>query len=262
MTRVDNPFEATGAGGLYARGRPYHHPVTLARAFALAGDTRVGRALDVACGTGLSTRALADRAGFAVGCELSAEMLRAAPAIGNAAYVRTRAEALPFAAGSFDTVTVASAVHWFEQVSFFAEVHRVLRPGGWLVLYDHYFMAAIREVAGSEAWGHEFMTRYPLPPRNRSTGEKAIVPTELFDAIAEELFDNDQQMTHEMLVDYAVTQSNSLAATERGEPVREWVTGTTAPFFAGVEHRTVRFLSVVSCFRVRRQEPDPTTSSR
>jgi SAM-dependent methyltransferase len=178
-------------------------------------------------------------------------MLRAAPVIHNVAYTRARAERLPFAPASFDVVTVASAVHWFEQSSFFADVHRVLRHRGWLVLYDHYFMGSIRDDVESEAWGHEFMTRFPLPPRNRSTGEKAMVPPELFDTIAEEFFDNDQQMTHEMLVDYAVTQSNSIAATERGEPVRAWVAETTAPFFSNAERRTVRFLSAVSCFRAR-----------
>jgi hypothetical protein len=57
-----NPFAA--AADRYAEGRPYHHARTLRR--ALAGRTP-HLALDVACGTGLSTRGLAELGIAAVG---------------------------------------------------------------------------------------------------------------------------------------------------------------------------------------------------
>ena len=75
-TTPDNPFAAVQVGALYARGRPYHHPRSLARLRALlAGgnaDADVERALDVACGTGMSTVALADFADMVVGLDISA----------------------------------------------------------------------------------------------------------------------------------------------------------------------------------------------
>lgn len=245
---IDNPFAAEGIGVQYARGRPYHHPVTLGRALALLGVTRAAAALDVACGTGLSTRALADVADRVAGCEVSPAMLSVAPMLDNVSYVRAAAESMPFARASFDGATVASAVHWFDQGRFFAEMHRVLRPGGWLVLYDHYFLCAIRDVPEADEWGRRFSERYPLPPRSRSTGETGIAPGELFEAVAEEFFDNDQDMDFDAFVDYVCSQSNAVAAGERREPVREWVIETAAPLFAGAR-RAVRFLSAVTCFR-------------
>ena len=44
------------------------------------------------------------------------------------------AEALPFADGSLDAITVAQAFHWFDAAGALAEFHRVLRPGGRLGL--------------------------------------------------------------------------------------------------------------------------------
>src|SRR5207237_8080426 len=61
-TTPENPFAATDAGTVYARGRPYHHPRSLARIRALVGDDPVVHAADIACGTGLSTIALAEHA--------------------------------------------------------------------------------------------------------------------------------------------------------------------------------------------------------
>src|SRR5207249_625489 len=83
---------------LYARGRPYHHPRSLARLRALLADGNadadVERALDVACGTGMSTVALADFADIVVGLDISREMMRVAPPKPNVTYMLGRADRL------------------------------------------------------------------------------------------------------------------------------------------------------------------------
>jgi SAM-dependent methyltransferase len=70
-----NPF--AGAADQYAEGRPYHHARTLRR--ALAGR-RPGVALDVARGTGLSTRGLAELGIAAVGVDVVPAMVARARA--------------------------------------------------------------------------------------------------------------------------------------------------------------------------------------
>jgi SAM-dependent methyltransferase len=53
------------------------------------------------------------------------------------AFVQGDAEALPFADASFDAVLNVESAHWYPDVpQFLREVHRVLRPGGCLLLAD------------------------------------------------------------------------------------------------------------------------------
>lgn len=47
------------------------------------------------------------------------------------------AEQLGEGDGSVDLVTVGMAVHWFQLDEFWAEVGRVLRPGGVLAIYGY-----------------------------------------------------------------------------------------------------------------------------
>src|SRR5688500_2039719 len=93
-----NYFAYASAAERYAHGRPYFHPAVIARVVARLGmRLRVPAALDVGCGTGQSTGALAPAAERIVGIDTSADMLaqacwRDAPGI---AFVRAAAEVLP-----------------------------------------------------------------------------------------------------------------------------------------------------------------------
>jgi ubiquinone/menaquinone biosynthesis C-methylase UbiE len=147
-----NPFAAAGVGVHYDRGRPYHHDRTLERVVtmvdrAMVGAGRPGRGLDVACGTGMSTVALAGHADAVVGVDVSPEMMRSARPAPGVRYLLGRAERLPFPAA-----TCCSGVHWFDQPRFFAELHRVLRPGSWVALYDHYFVGEMVGVPEFADW--------------------------------------------------------------------------------------------------------------
>lgn len=246
----DNPFAAAAIGDVYRRGRPYHHPRSLARVRAIVGDAPVASALDVACGTGLSTVALADQARSVIGLDVSPEMMRAAPAHPNVAYGLGRAEALPFPAGSFDAVTCCSGVHWFDQERFFAELHRVTRPAGWVGLYDHYFLG-MRDVEAFKDWARALFARYPLPPRNPQVGDPRSVVPDGFELVGSEMFEDPIEMTRERFADYQITVSNAVAAVERGTPrgeVYAWMLESLEPLFDG-STRTVEFLGSVTCLR-------------
>jgi demethylmenaquinone methyltransferase/2-methoxy-6-polyprenyl-1,4-benzoquinol methylase len=97
-----------------------------------AGD----RVLDVATGTGMVAAELLRRADCTVvGIDQSAEMLAAArerfAAVGGVELVQGQAEALPFADGSFDALTVTYLLRYVDDPpATLVELARVVRPGG------------------------------------------------------------------------------------------------------------------------------------
>jgi demethylmenaquinone methyltransferase/2-methoxy-6-polyprenyl-1,4-benzoquinol methylase len=97
------------------------------------------RVLDVATGTGLVARealALTERRGTVVGVDPSAGMLREARQVGYLS-VRGFGEALPFASGAFDFLSMGYALrHLSDLGTAFAEYRRVLRPGGRLLVLE------------------------------------------------------------------------------------------------------------------------------
>lgn len=95
-----------------------------------------GRYLDLACGTGNYTAALAERGGCWLGLDFSLTMLTPARDRGTFAPVRGRAEALPFKNERLDGVLVVLALHHFTDLAaVFTEIHRVLKPGARLVAF-------------------------------------------------------------------------------------------------------------------------------
>lgn len=249
---VDNPFAAAGVGGFYDNGRPFHHPRSLARLLEMVGNPEIGCALDVACGTGMSTVALAAHAPTVVGVDVSPEMLGSARRAPGAHYLLGSAEALPFSNASYDAATCCSGVHWFDQGRFFAELRRVLRPGAWVGLYDHYFTGEMPGVPEFGAWLREALARYPLPARNPMVGDPRAVTPEGFERIGDDMFGDDIELTHEQLTDYQLTISNFVDAIEQGttrEELRQWALESTAPLFEGAAKRTVTFVGWVTCLR-------------
>jgi ubiquinone/menaquinone biosynthesis C-methylase UbiE len=121
------------------------HRVMIRRIREVAGDRPV-KMLDVGCGTGL----FASKVQYSLphvevcGVDLVSDML----AKGQARWRLHRAhvlpvqgdsERLPFVSGSFDIVTCANSFHHYpRQDRAVAEMRRVLRPGGRLMIIDGY----------------------------------------------------------------------------------------------------------------------------
>lgn len=103
-----------------------------------------GRAIDVACGTGKLSAALAERvgpAGSVVGVDIAAAMLEEARrAFGHLPQLEFRsgnALALPAAAASFDAATISFGLRNLASYEDgFAEMARVVRPGGRVVCLE------------------------------------------------------------------------------------------------------------------------------
>jgi SAM-dependent methyltransferase len=129
---------ATGFGAgseRYERGRP-SYPAEVVE--VLTGELGVGpgrRVLDLAAGTGKLTRLVVPTGAEVVAVEPVAAMRdRLEAAVPGVEALDDTAEALPLPDASFDVVTVAQAFHWFRPAEALAEVRRVLRPGGWLLM--------------------------------------------------------------------------------------------------------------------------------
>jgi SAM-dependent methyltransferase len=69
-----NYFAHESAADRYAQGRPYYHPLVIERLVKFTRIARFAHALDVACGAGQSTRALAAVADRVDAIDVSAPM--------------------------------------------------------------------------------------------------------------------------------------------------------------------------------------------
>jgi ubiquinone/menaquinone biosynthesis C-methylase UbiE len=109
---------------------------------ALGGDAR-GAVLDLACGPGVLSAAVAETAREVVAFDLTPTMLQkaaqrcAAAGRDNVSFREGNAADLPFANAAFDAVVTRLSVHHFDQPArVFSEIFRVLRPCGGLVVAD------------------------------------------------------------------------------------------------------------------------------
>jgi 2-polyprenyl-3-methyl-5-hydroxy-6-metoxy-1,4-benzoquinol methylase len=104
----------------------------------LATEVPGGRVLDVACGTGQVAMRIAQRGCIAIGAEASMEMIgvgRYVQPESTAQMVRSLAEELPFADGSFDRVICQGSLdHFSAPYDFMREASRIIGPDGRVVI--------------------------------------------------------------------------------------------------------------------------------
>lgn len=166
---MSNPFEDEGAAQNYHVYRPrYHHlPAAVIRDFV---GRDLDNILDVACGTGHSTAALAKIArGRVVGCDLSEAMLKQARESFPWEFVKCPAESLPFSAGDFDLVNISMGFHWVQQEKFLNEAMRILKPDGWLAIDNYGFDGKFSLDEEKQRQHRELFEQY-LPPASRRSG--------------------------------------------------------------------------------------------
>jgi ubiquinone/menaquinone biosynthesis C-methylase UbiE len=127
----------------FAASPALHNEAALDLLVEAAGPRVDDVSLDVACGPGTVVCAFARRVRRAEGLDATEAMLAearrlaAAAGVENVAWHRGDVYALPFAAAAFDIVSCRFAFHHLEAPEeAFAEMVRVCRPGGRIVLCD------------------------------------------------------------------------------------------------------------------------------
>lgn len=134
MTPFKDHF--SGHAALYAAARPHYPDALYAWLAAQVPARRL--AVDVGCGNGQATLALAAHFERVIGIDPSAQQLAAAPAHPRVRYEVRAAEDL--AAIDADLVTVAQALHWFDVGRFYQAVNAALAPGGVLAAWSYGLM--------------------------------------------------------------------------------------------------------------------------
>jgi SAM-dependent methyltransferase len=153
-------------GGSYWLWRVYHavvsdavslqRPTKFKRVYEyLAGD--LGRAADIGCGPGVFLPHLHDKATVVFAVDADEATLRSVKArhgkLTNLRCVRSLVDQLPFRDGQLDTVLFLEVLeHLTDDSAGLREVHRVLVPGGKLVLS---VPMPPGEINPDDPWGHK-----------------------------------------------------------------------------------------------------------
>jgi hypothetical protein len=132
---IDPRERFSAAADLYHRYRPTYPAAVLEWIDEATGLRPPARIADVGCGTGISTRLLAERGFEVTGIDPNEPMLAHARAAGRAQYRRGTATESGLPDGSVDLVTVAQAFHWFDVRAALAEFTRILARPGWCAAF-------------------------------------------------------------------------------------------------------------------------------
>ena len=104
------------------------------------------RSWDCATGSGQAAVSLAEHFDEVIATDVSEEQIRNSYPHPRITYRIARAEDSGIERSSVDLITVATALHWFDQPKFFVEVERVLKPGGVLAVWSYAGTRATKEL--------------------------------------------------------------------------------------------------------------------
>lgn len=183
-----------------------------------ASQTTPTRALDIGCGPGEATASLAKYFDSVVGIDPSQVMIDVAAE--NHGHVQN----LSFTAGSdrdfvtkfkpnsFDLITVAQAIHWFEFPTFFHNAHQILKPNGTLAFWgyvDHVFVGhpEASQISLDYFYGEDHLGPFwEQPGRNRLREMLAIAqpPRDLYSDI-ERIVNDGPSVNRAQILDMSQT---------------------------------------------------------
>jgi ubiquinone/menaquinone biosynthesis C-methylase UbiE len=118
----------------YAAYRPPLHKIILKK--VLSGDKSFSTGLDIGCGTGYSTLALATYCSNVIGIDPSQAMLDRAIKHFKISYSKGSGEGIPLQDSSVDIVTLAGSLFYVNLEKTVSEINRVCKQGALVIPYD------------------------------------------------------------------------------------------------------------------------------
>ena len=100
--------------------------------------TRRDRAWDTATGNGQAALGLAKHFNHVIATDVSSKQLHHARKHPRIDYCVARSETSGLQGDSVDLVVAAASIHWFDLTRFYAEVRRVIRPGGVVAAWTYH----------------------------------------------------------------------------------------------------------------------------
>lgn len=208
-----NPIDRfTGLAELYAKFRPTYPDAALDFIRSRCGLAPGSLLVDVGSGTGISARLFAQHGIRVIGIEPNADMRaradaeRLPPELPAPEYREGRAEATGLPDNVADAVLAAQAFHWFEPETTLQEFHRILRPGGWVVLL---WNERDETDSFTRAYGDLFRTvgQTEMLERSRGQAGMALLSSPLFQNAARVTFAHAQCVEEEGLLGRAFSTS-------------------------------------------------------
>lgn len=204
---------------VYERARP-SYPLPALAELADALGLEAGRvAVDLGAGTGLFTRLLMLTRAHVIAVEPVAAMRRRlAEVLPSVTAVEGTAEHTGLPDASAHAVVAAQSWHWFDADAAFAEVERVLAPGGGLALVWNSFDPAV-------PWVRDYkdvsFRRAPdgLPNHRTSPWRKVLAARPGWQELQERHFANPHSTSREGVIDRMLSTSH-IACLDAGEQAR------------------------------------------
>jgi len=145
MGQPDFKDHFSGVASAYAA----HRPTYPAAVIDYLADQAAHRDLawDAGCGSGQLSTLLAARFDRVIATDPSAAQIAQARPHQGVEYWQSSAEASGLDAASADLAVAAQAAHWFDLPRYYAEVRRVVRPGGVVALLAYGVVHVERDLA-------------------------------------------------------------------------------------------------------------------
>jgi SAM-dependent methyltransferase len=238
MTGFKDHF--SGHAALYADCRP-SYPPALAEALAELAPAR-GLALDCGCGSGQLSVLLAEPFDRVEATDASAAQIAQAVPHSKVTYKVAPAEASGLHDASCDLVVAAQAAHWFDLPRYWAEVARVLKPGGLAALVGYGLLRIDAELdAAVDAFYTDGVGRFWPPERRLVDGGYREIDFP-FREVTPPLIDMTAEWSRAQFLGYVATWSAVKAAEKQGlDPLPAFTDAVRALWPDESRCRTVRW---------------------